>query len=365
MATVADVLNALESLAPKRFAFAWDKIGLQVGDLNRLVTRALVSLDRSLGAVAHAREIGAQLLVSHHPLIWEPLKVVDVSSHQSRTVMILIESGIAAIAAHTNWDAAQGGINDALASVLGLSEVKPFGNGAPAEALKLVFFCPAPDAQRLIDAVTEAGAGTIGDYTRCAFIGTGQGTFKPGPNANPTIGSPNEIETVDEARVETLVPTALKGRVVRALLKAHPYEEPAFDLIPITTTNQPMGRIGRLPAPMGLNAFSEHLELRLGHKCLAWGRPDAPIRSVAVVGGAAPEEWRAARTAGADAYVTGEVPQHIALEASESGLPILAAGHYATEQPGCLALRDRLQESVPDIDFHLFEPSRGENGRPL
>jgi dinuclear metal center YbgI/SA1388 family protein len=366
MAKVQDVLAALESIAPTRYAFGFDKVGLQVGDPNQNVERAVVSLDRSLGAVAFAAEAKAQLLVAHHPLIFRPLDTVDTRSHEGRTVVELIRNGTSFVAAHTNWDSARGGINDTLADLLELSDVTDFGHAAEVNSLKLVFFVPAHAADSVIDAVSGAGGGVIGAYARCAFANPGTGTFDAGASTNPAIGAAGERTQVDEVRVEMLVPSAKAGAVTRALVKAHPYEEPAYDLHVLRgNPEQPAGRVGSLAAPTTLAALLETVGAKLGVRAWAWGDADRRIRRVAVVGGAADGEWVAAQRAGADVLVTGEVKQHVALEAAESGFALIAAGHYQTEHPGCATLRDRLAKALPEVDWRLFTPAPGQHGRPL
>lgn len=365
MATVHEVLRTLEDIAPRRFAFDFDRVGLQVGDLNAPVSRAAVSLDRSRAAVKFAKAQGAQLLLSHHPLIFKPIEFVGRHGHQGTTLFELIEGGIAFIAAHTNWDCAEGGINDALAAQLGLTEVEVFGSSAEVQQLKLVVTVPAAEADRVVDAASHAGAGEIGRYSRCAFLGQGTGTFKAGAGANPAIGEIGQVESVEEVRIEMTVRNERRWYVENAVRNAHPYEEPSIDLYALSAASgHPAGRVGNLPSPQTLDEFSRYVEEALGTKALAWGSPDRLVRRVAVVGGAADSEWIDAGNV-ADVFVTGEVKQHVALEAVESGGAIIAAGHYATEQPGCVALRSRMAQSIPEIEWLSFEPRPGEAGRPI
>ncbi len=366
MATVQSVLDALEEIAPRRFAFDFDRIGLQVGDPTAQVHTAVVSLDRSLGAIAFARSLGAQLLVSHHPLIWEPLRTLDERRHAEKSATELVRAGINFIAAHTNWDCAKGGINDVLAQRLGLSEVKSFGSAATVPMLKLVAFVPEEAVERVIDAASAAGAGRLGGYERCAFMAEGRGTFMGGERTTPSIGVAGRREVVPEVRIEMLVPEGRSKQVVRALRAAHPYEEPAHDLFRLDNFfEQPLGRIGKLRDRITFRELIGQIDERLDTRSMCWGEPNSFVRTVAVVGGAADGEWLAARNEGADVIITGEVKQNIAVEASEGGLKIVAAGHYATEQPGCVALRDRLATAIPVVDWELFEPAEGIAGRPV
>jgi dinuclear metal center YbgI/SA1388 family protein len=362
---VREVLAALETVAPVRYAFSFDKVGLQVGDPEAEVTKAVVSLDRSRAAVAHAREEGAQLLLAHHPLLFSPLNKVLANDHTGRTVLELAAAGIAFVAAHTNWDSAQGGVNDALADLLNLQQLKPFGFAEKVDRLKLVFFAPAEAADSLIDALSAVGAGVIGNYERCAFRSEGTGTFLGGKGSNPTVGEPGKVETVPEVRVEMVLRGDQQRIVERTLREKHPYQEPAYDfLVSPAVPEQAAGRVGSLETPLSLADFAAMVETSLDAKAWTWGDPARKIRRVAVVGGAADGEWMAAQRAGADVLVTGEVKQHIAVEAAESGFALIAAGHYATEQPGVVALRDRMAKACTTIDWKLFAPPHGFAGRP-
>jgi dinuclear metal center YbgI/SA1388 family protein len=364
--TVLDVLGELEQLAPLRFAFAFDKIGLQIGDPASRVTKAVVSLDRSLAAAEYAATQNAQLLLSHHPLIWEPMAAITANSHAGRTAMSLIKNGISFIAAHTNWDAAEGGINDTLCSILGLQDVRVFGDAAESKNLKLVVLAPPEAADCIIDAASSAGAGKIGHYRRCSFTTPGKGTFHGDETTTPAVGKAERMESVDEVRIEMVLPAGLRDRVDRAVRKVHPYEVPVCDFFQLAGEGeQPIARLGTLEKPMTLRDFTHFVNNKLSTVSWTWGDPDRAVRTVAVCGGAADEEWRQARDAGADVLLTGEVKQHVGLEASESGFALTAAGHYATEQPGCVALRDHMAKRMGDIEWLIFEPEPGFAGRPF
>lgn len=361
--TVRELDQILETIAPKAWALSFDKVGLQIGSMDWPAKKVAVSLDSSLGAVRFAQEIGADVLLAHHPLIWDPIKTIDADNIRHQAVMELIQNKIAFIAAHTNWDCAPNGLNDALASKLDLSDVRPFGSANPLQRYKLVTFVPEKDAESLVDALSEAGAGRIGEYERCAFLSSGTGTFRGLAGTNPTIGEPGRVESVEEIRIEMVLDESLIPAVMTALRRTHPYEEPAFDLVPLSDSKHfRAGRIGRLPRVMSAREFDAYVNEKLETLSMTWdgGRP---VEWVGVVGGAAADDWRAAKAAGADLFLSGEVPQHIALEAGEAGLSVTASGHYATEHPGCAHLVARLQEQ--GVDAHLFTPEPGCNGRPI
>ncbi len=365
MPFVQDVLDALEQVAPARYAFPWDKIGLQVGDRDQPVERAVVSLDRSIAAIHFAIESNAQLLLTHHPLIFDPIATVTGDTFEGRAIQKLIFFGVNHIAAHTNWDAALGGINDVLAAKLGLLDVQTFGSSNMAQSTKLVIFVPQDSVEAIVSAGSEAGAGVIGNYRRCAYIGKGTGTYEAGEDSQPIIGEPGKHSEVAESRIEMICPSHLMRQAVDAIRLAHPYEEPAIDVYPMSgQSGQRMGRIGRLAELLTLEAFSARVDASLDTKSLSWGNPGRIIERVAVVGGAADGEWRAARDAGAQVLVTGEVKQHVALEASESEFCMISAGHYATEHPGCEELAMRMSSELPSIEWEIFTPPKGMAGRP-
>ena len=363
---IKDVITAIELFAPVRHAFSFDRVGLQVGDPEARLTRAVVALDRSIGAVQYAESIGAELLLSHHPLIFTPLNSITSTSHTGKTALALASAQIAFVAAHTNWDAARGGVNDALATLLKLANLKEFGTASQVEGFKLVTFVPASHVESLINALSSAGAGSIGEYSRCAFVNEGLGTFEAGEDARPYIGEPGTRATVTEMRVEMHVAPNRVRTVTRALLSSHPYDAPSYDFVALNPVEeQPAGRCGELESKTFFRDFVEQVSKSLGTRCEAWGDPSKPVRKIAVVGGAADSEWMHAQRAGADVFVTGEVKQHVALEASESGLCVVSAGHYATEQPGVVALAERIKSHVLDVDWHVFEPNPGMHGRPF
>lgn len=360
--TVRDVLDALESIAPSRFALSWDRIGLQVGDPAAPVTKAVVTLDASREAIQFATIRGAQMIVAHHPLIFRPLDNLRFDQPVSGLAARLIQRDIALAAVHTNWDAAPGGVNDELAVRLGLQGVSAFGQAAESNRLKVAVCCPVGTEQATIDAAAGAGAGLIGAYQRCAFLGKGVGTFLPGPAASPTIGVVGEVQHVDEIRLEMIVRTEDRAKVDAAVRRTHTYEEPAIDWFVLASAPaQPLGRVGDLAEALHAEDFRSWVDDRLGTRSFAWNMPSS-IQRIAVIGGAGDSDWYAARGAGADVLVTGEVKHHTTVEAAEVGL--VAAGHYATEQPGCEALANRLSGALPSVDWSTFAPDPGSGGRP-
>ncbi len=366
MTYIEDAVKALEVIAPQRWAMEWDKVGLQVGELRGTLTHAVVSLDRSLAAIQCVKDSGAQLLMTHHPLLLKPASTFVQQGYEERAILELINHGMAMIAAHTNWDAAPGGINDTLAHRLGLLDTSHFGNAALVSMLKMVVTAPAESAESIISSAGNAGAGQFAAYAHCAFIQPGTGYFKALLASKPVVGRTGHTNRVDEVRIEMTLRATDETKVKNAIRQVHPYETPVTDFYTLQPqAEQPIARIGHLCPEMHFRDFRQYVSSKLETETTAWGNPERKVKFVAVCGGSASELWRVAQEAGADVLVTGEVKQHHALEAAESGLCLIQAGHYATEQPGCEALRTRLEIALPSVTWTIFTPKRGQSGRPL
>lgn len=350
MPTVSDVLNAIEQIAPSRLAFSFDKIGLQVGTPSDEVAEGYVCLDVTPEVIERCKP--GSIVVAHHPIIWDPIKNLC-----DKRLLNLARSGASFIACHTNWDVAQGGVNDTLANLLGLENVSPFGVAPESKMVKLVTFVPKPSLDVVIDAISAAGGGSLGEYERCAYYSEGVGTFEPSLSANPAIGQPGEREHVNEFRMEMLVPNAAVRTVEAALRAAHPYEEPAYEFIPITNRAElAIGRIGELQNPISLKEFANNMHRILGTAPQVMGDPDQLVQKVAVIGGAAGDEWQSAKHAGADVYVTGEAKHSTLVDAGFAKFPMILGGHFATEAPAMNFLRARLAEEMPEIEWHVVHP---------
>ncbi|MDR1545375.1 MAG: Nif3-like dinuclear metal center hexameric protein [Deltaproteobacteria bacterium] len=336
---VQDFVGLLDRLAPFDLALDWDNSGLQVGDPRAPVAKAALALDPTAANVEAALAAGCQLLATHHPLIFRPLKRLDASDPQAAAVFRAVSGGLAVVAAHTNWDAV--GVAQALADALELEERRPLEDRAQGWA-KLVVFAPEDAAEAVLRAALEAGAGTMGGYEGCFFRLTGQGGFRAPADGQPHVGRPGEASVVDEVRLETRLPRALKGRVERAVRAAHPYEEPAVEFFDLETAEHGFGLVGRWRPPRRPEAAEAFLAERLGPDGLWAGPPPGEISIVALMPGSGGSYGPAALKAGAQLLITGDVGHHQALWAAEAGLPILSAGHFETERPGLERLAEAL-----------------------
>ncbi len=352
--TIREIADALEAWAPPGSAQSYDNVGLQVGRPERTVERALLALDMTPAVLDEAKEHGAQLIITHHPLLFRPLKRVTADGYVSSQALRLAEAGIALYAAHTNLDAAPGGVSFALAEHLGLAEMT-FLDGMDEALYKLAVFVPQDHAEAVHAALAEAGAGRIGDYEACAFATEGTGYFRPGEAANPFIGEAGgALESAEEIKLEVEVARWELHRVVAAMGAAHPYEEVAYDVYPVVqkSARAGLGALGRLEAPMPLADFLRRVAERLEAESLRYaGDPGAAVETVAVCGGAGSDFRRAALRAGADAYVTADVKYHDYFDVlAADGRPQMAfidAGHYETEALTERLLRDWLAERFP------------------
>lgn len=355
--TVGALLEAVEHFAAPRWAFSGDRIGLNFGDSTADVHGVTVCLDVTFKALESASASGHNVIVCHHPLLWDPTTSINDSFLGGQLALELGRRAIHVIAAHTNWDAAPGGINDTLASRLGLENVEPFGWGADVPQMKFITFAPDEHVDGIIQALSEVGLGAIGEYDRCAFLSSGTGTYRPGPNASPTIGPVGQIAQTPEVKIEMSGRYELAEAAKRALRAVHPYEEPAFDIVQLAAKREmPFGRIGNLSRPMDVDAFCEHVSSRLGCKPWIWNGLDGPVERVGLVGGAADGDWPAAKAAGAQAYLTGEVKHYTGVCASESGMLMVAAGHFETEHPGMETMADELEARLGQIPVAVFNP---------
>jgi len=334
-ARVGDWVAALDALYPPGWAQDWDAVGLVTGDPQAPAQRALFAVDPTLEVVTQAAEVGARLLVTHHPLLLRGVTAVPVTTPKGRVVTELIRRDIALFVAHTNADAApEHGVSDSLARALGLQDVQPLAAEPLSPAYKIVTFVPHESADAVVDALAAAGAGQIGAYTRCAWTADGTGTFVAGEGTTPAVGERGAITEVAERRVEMVLPQRALRAVVQALTAAHPYEEPAYDVLPTVVPHDAgIGRVGELAAETTLGAFGRAVARALPRTPAGIrlrGNLDQPVRRVAVCGGAGDSFVGQALAAGADVYVTADLRHHAAQEA---GLALVDAGHWATEWP--------------------------------
>lgn len=325
------VISLFEQWAPKSLAVEGDSVGLQIGTLNKPVSKVLVTLDVNPKVVQEAIELNCQLIIAHHPPIYRKMINMRTDLPQGKMIEQLIKHDIAVYAAHTNLDIATGGVNDLLAEALQLENVEILEQTTADKLMKLAVFTPKESTEQVRTALASAGAGQIGDYTDCSFISQGQGRFKPSESADPYIGIANELTVVEEEKIEVVFPTSFKNRVLKALLITHPYEEPAYDLFLLDTevNEKGLGRVGTLPNSVSLAAYAQTVKNQLQVPFVrVVGALDKAVQKVAVLGGDGNKYIQTAKRAGADVFITGDMYFHVAQDAEAIGLAVIDPGHH-------------------------------------
>ncbi len=368
-ATVGRVCEALESIAPVALAQEWDNVGLLAGDLTAPVKRVLLCIDLTSAVVDEAIEGRFDFVHAYHPPIFKPIRALRVPSHGTdEAVFRCIRDGVAIYSTHTALDAAEGGTNDVLAEMCGISKTEPLEYvPRPGEdQSKVVVFVPEEKVEAVADAMFEAGAGHIGDYRRCSFRLHGKGTFFGGEGTDPSVGRAGQRESVDEVRLEAVVPADKLPGVIGALVTAHPYEEPAHDIYPLTPGPvRGIGRWGLLAKPTTLGSLAKILRDQIDPAAIqAVGDPDRRIeRAVIVAGAAGSLPFRMALTS-SDVIITGEIRHHDALTIQRLDCSALALGHWTSERPVLRSLADRLEAILPGVEIRLSEAD-GEPFQPV
>lgn len=351
-----EICSYLDSEVPLSYQEEYDNSGLQIGDPDKEISSALVALDVTEKVVAEAITKKCDLIVSHHPLIFKGLKKITGQSAVERIVMDSIRNNLAVYSAHTNLDAHSSGVSRRLAEKLGLSNLKvllPL-NG---KILKLVTFVPASFIVKVRKAVFEAGAGVTGNYDYCGFTAQGQGSFRGNEASSPFVGEKGKIHFENEVRFETILFSHLRDKVVSALLKAHPYEEVAYDLYPVLNDNisEGMGVTGETEEPVTETEFLKKVADTLDNSHIKFsGLTGRMIKKVAVCGGSGSSLLKNAIASGSDAFVTADIKYHNFLDA-ENQILLIDAGHYETEKFAVEILCDLIIKKFPNFAVRFSE----------
>ena len=355
MPTLGDVTALLDSWYPPSHADSWDAVGLVCGDPAADVRRILLAVDPVTEVAEQAVEVGAQLLVCHHPLFLKGVHGVAATTPKGRVVHRLLGANCGLFTAHTNADSPEGGVSESLARALGLQGIRPLDPDPGAPMDKIIVFAPRDAADPVRQALAEVGAGAIGDYDSCTFSSPGEGRFRPLEGANPAIGEVGSLETVEEVRIETVCPRPLRERALAAMRQAHPYEEPAYDVVELAAlpaADRGSGRIGTLAEPLTLSRFADlvaGLLPRTAHGVRVAGDPEQRIETVALCGGAGDFLLDTARASGADVYLTSDLRHHPASELREHrDLALVDVAHWAAESTWLPVLAGRLRSELGD-----------------
>ena len=353
---IREITAFFEKLAPLAYQESYDNSGLQVGNYSMEVTGAIVAIDITEEVIEEAMGKKINLVIGHHPVIFGGLKSITGKTMAERVVQKAIKNDIAIYAVHTNIDSIRQGVSGKICEKIGLRNTRildPVQN----RLKKLVVFVPVDNAEKLRQALFEAGAGVIGNYDSCSYNLEGIGTFRGGEDTNPYVGEKGKLHTEPEVRVETVFPEHLKGQVITAMLQAHPYEEVAYDIYPLENKYPEigMGMIGDLDEPVSENAFLEMLKgtFRTGvirHTALL----GKEVRKVAVCGGAGSALLRKAISEKADFFVSGDFKYHQFFDA-EGKIVVADIGHFESEQYTTEIFYDLLLKNFPKFAVQLSE----------
>ncbi len=330
---LSDVIEVLSELAHPAYQESYDNAGLLVGDLQANVDCALLTVDITEEVIDEAVKEKAGLIISHHPVIFAPLKSITGKTMPERVILSAIRENIAIYSVHTNLDKVANGVNYILTRKLGIVNPRILQPVA-SELRKLVTFVPYDYAEKVRNAIFNAGAGHIGNYDQCSYNIEGIGSFRGSEDTNPFVGEKGKLHFEKEIRIETIFPRVTQSSVISALLKAHPYEEPAYDIYPLDNEYNQIGSgmIGNLAQSMPAMEFLNHVKEKLGCQGIRYsGNTYLKIQKVACCGGSGAFLISRAISAGADAFVTADIKYHQFLDAAKDIL-LVDAGHYETEQ---------------------------------
>ncbi len=330
---IKEITDYLESLAPLSSQESYDNCGLIVGDSNTEFKKALISLDCIEATVDEAIEHNCNLIIAHHPIVFSGIKKLNGSNYIERTVIKAIKNDIAIYAIHTNLDNYQYGVNDEIATRLGLKNVRIL---SPKKNVltKLVCFVPYNSKNIVLDSMFSAGAGRIGNYEQCSFQTEGQGSFLPNENANPIEGKKGELSVVNELRIEVLVSDHILPKVVEAMKQSHPYEEVAYEMYAIQNENQHegSGMIGELETAMSTMEFLAFVKDKFKCGSIRYTKIiNHSVKKVAFCGGAGSFLLNNAKKQQADIYISGDFKYHEFFDA-ENDIIIADIGHFESEQ---------------------------------
>lgn len=334
MSKISEVANFIESIAPLALQESYDNAGLIVGDGNTKITSVLLTIDVTEDVVDEAIELGANLILAHHPIVFSGLKRFNGNNYVERVVIKAIQNNIAIYAAHTNIDSVLlNGVNSKISQKLGLINTRIL-SPLKGKLTKLVVFVPESDAEKVRQAIFDAGAGQIGNYSSCSFNAKGQGSFQANEGANPYVGEVNKLHFEDEVRIETIVPNHLAGRVISAMIKAHPYEEVAYDSYALNNTweNAGAGMVGELEQEIDALEFLKRVKVEFNCGSIRHTKViKEKIKKVALCGGAGSFLLNNAIKSKADVFITGDFKYHQFFDA-ENKIVIADIGHFESEQ---------------------------------
>lgn len=364
---IFELTKYLEDWMPSEIAWIKDNVGLQVGSLQNEIGNILICLDVNSRVIDEAIRQNCNLIISHHPLLFNPIKKIDIAKDTtSQIIQQLIKNNLTLISYHTNFDFTKDGVSFQLAKTIGLKNIK-FLSHLIENQYKLVVFVPVDSVEKVSEAIFTSGGGIIGEYSNCSFQIQGNGTFKGTEESNPAIGMKGKFEKVNEIRLEVLVSQWKLNSVINNMLKVHPYEEPAFDIYPLKNKNVNYGEgaIGELSDELSTNSFLELISKKLKIKSLRYtsGKNDK-IKKVAVCGGAGSALLNEAINNNADAFITADIKYHTFQDA-QSKILLIDAGHFETEVVAIKELKTKINKFLTEKKINKKVLFVKENTNPI
>lgn len=362
----SEITAAIEKIAPRRLAESWDNVGLQVGSYKKEIQRVLLTLDVTEEVINEAIEKNADMIISHHPFIFGGVKSICTDEPKGALLAKVIQHHIVIYAAHTNLDKAELGLSDYIAEKIGIDERKPLDPSDAENLYKIVIYVPVDYTDAILEVLGNAGAGFIGRYSHCSFRTVGKGAFKPLEGTNPFIGTTDELTTVEEDRIETIITASIMKNLIRKLKDVHPYEEMAYDVYPLENGNlinqNGLGKIGVLSEPTTPDAFITRLKDILKIDTLrAAGNQPKSIKRVALCTGSGAEFMGLAKVKKADVYITGDLKYHDGQRAKENNLWVIDAGHFGTEKMVTGLLERLLKKAFDGRDLEIMLSEKNED----
>ncbi|KXZ39745.1 dinuclear metal center protein, YbgI/SA1388 family [Alkalithermobacter thermoalcaliphilus JW-YL-7 = DSM 7308] len=349
-----DIVNLIENKYPKELAYDWDNVGLIIGNLNAHIKNILIALDATDEVIQEAIENNVDLIITHHPFVFKPIKKITSNSLIGKNIYKLIKNDINIYCCHTNFDIAYGGLNDAICDILGLKNLKLIEQTKVEKLYKIVVYTPISSVEKVREALSAAGAGHIGNYSHCTFNTEGVGTFMPLENTNPHIGEKFKLEKVQETKIETICKESILDNVINNMIKNHPYEEVAYDVYELKNSGirYGLGRIGTCEENYTLRSFTEYIKEKFSLESVkVVGDLDRKINKVAVVSGSGSSLICKVSSMNADVLITGDIKYHEAQQALESGVSIIDIGHFGSEKIFSDILQKYLQEKLENVNI--------------
>ena len=350
MHTVKELVDALNTFAPPQLAESWDHVGLMIGSKKQIVHKVLCALDVNLEVIDEAIRENAQLIVTHHPLLFKPIGSIDYETPMGAMIQKLIKHDIAVFSMHTNFDVVSGGINDYLADKIGLTQTRPLEVTRSENLQKLAIYVPKTHYEQVRETLIKFNTYAIGDYTGCTFSSEGTGTFMPMEGSKPYLGKTNQLEVVDEVKLECMIRSESLHTLIKEIKKVHPYEEVAYDVYNLEHIKheEGIGRVGDCE-PIEVEALIQKLKsiFNIPYVRLV-AKGNKMISKIAICSGSG-GSFIGIAAKKADLYITGDVSFHQAQEALSKGLVVIDVGHYASENIAMKLIESYLSKSFKAI----------------